>query len=154
MTTRLQEGGAREAQVDPCHRPTRIARVLVLPLLAVLMPACGHTRAQPPPPAAVPRTDPVLEHGAETGIAVSSSPQGLLREGAELRLQRRLKARGLLSEAECTGRLDAPTLRALRAFQKSEGLPTTGLPSYETVDHLGLELDDIFHTVARPREPS
>lgn len=150
MMPRQKAAQAVPAHVTRRHRPTRM---LFLPMLALLAPACGHTRAQPPPPTAVPRTAPVLEHGAETGIPVSSSPQGLLREGAELRLQRRLKARGLLSEAECTGRLDAPTIRALRAFQKDEGLPTTGLPSYETVDHLGLDLDDIFHTVAHPREP-
>jgi len=82
------------------------------------------------------------EPGAETGIPVASTPQGLMREGAERRIQERLHT------------LDAETRAALRAFQKSQGLPATGLPSYETVDHLGLELDAIFHSTPRPRDPT
>ena len=124
---------------------------LVVALLAGA--ACGHTRAEPPPPSAVPPTKPELEQGAETGIPVASSPQGLLRDGAEKRLQLRLKERGLLTAAQCTGQLDHPTRQALRTFQRKEGLPATGLPSYETVDHLGLDLDEVFQTVERPRDP-
>jgi peptidoglycan hydrolase-like protein with peptidoglycan-binding domain len=123
----------------------------VLALLA--MAACGHTRAEPPPPSAVAPTKPDHEQGAETGIPVASTPQGLLRDGAEKRLQLRLKERGLLTAAQCSGQLDPATRKALRAFQRSEGLPATGLPSYETVDHLGLDLDQVFQTVARPRDP-
>ncbi len=39
------------------------------------------------------------------------------------------------------GQLDPKTREALSRFQKHEGLPPTGLPSYETVRHLGLDLD-------------
>ena len=114
---------------------------------------CAHSRAQPPPVAAVPATKPDHEQAVETGIAVASTPQGLMRDGAETKIQQRLRARGLLRAEQCNGQLDGATLQALRAFQKREGLPTTGLPSYETVDHLGLDLDAIFHTTAHPIEP-
>jgi peptidoglycan hydrolase-like protein with peptidoglycan-binding domain len=115
---------------------------------------CAHTHAPPAPPGAVPPAKPDHELGAETGIPVARTPQGLMRDGAEKRIQDRLRARGLLSADQCTGQLDDDTRGALRTFQKSQGLPTTGLPSYETVDHLGLDLDAIFHATPRPRDPT
>jgi peptidoglycan hydrolase-like protein with peptidoglycan-binding domain len=68
-------------------------------------------------------------------------------------LQARLGAKGLLPAEHRTGRLDAETREALRRYQQREGLPATGLPSYETVQHLDLELDSIFRTVT-PRAPA
>ena len=142
---------------------TRFCRHLLLgPLLwrlvavaaAALMvggSGCVHTRATPPPPEAIAPTKPDHEQGVETGIPVASTPQGLLREGAEKRIQSRLQARGLLRPEQINGQLDGDTRQALRKFQKSEGLPATGLPSYETVERLGLKLDEIFHTTPRPR---
>ena len=115
---------------------------------------CAHTHAPPPPPAEVPPTKPDHEHGAETGIPVASTPQGLMQDGAEKKIQQRLRRKGLLREDQCNGQLDTDTREALRQFQKSEGLPTTGLPSYETVDHLGLDLDVIFHKTEHPRDPT
>lgn len=115
---------------------------------------CAHTHAPPSAAAAVPPSKPDHELAAETGIPVASTPQGLMRDGAETKIQQRLRARGFLNAAQCTGQLDADTRQALRVFQKQEGLPTTGLPSFETVDHLGLELDAIFHTTAHPRAPA
>jgi hypothetical protein len=116
--------------------------------------ACAHTH-QAPPAAAAPATKPDHEPAAETGIPVASTPQGLMREGAPLKLQERLRAKGLLLRAEqCNGQLDDDTREALRQFQKSEGLPTTGLPSYETVEHLGLDLDVVFHATPHPRDPA
>lgn len=44
-----------------------------------------------------------------------------------------------------TGTLDQNTQRALGAFQKSQGLPETGAPDYETLDRLGFEPSDVFH---------
>jgi len=115
---------------------------------------CAHSHASPPPPAAVPPTRPDHQLGAETGIPGARTPEGLMRDGAEKRIQERLLARGLLRADQCTGQLDADTRRALRTFQKSQGIPTTGLPSYETIDHLGLDLDAIFHATPRPRDPT
>ena len=116
---------------------------------------CGHTHATPPAAATVPPTKPDHELAAETGIPVASTPQGLMRDGAETKIQQRLRARGFLNAAQSTtGQLDADTRQALRLFQKQEGLPTTGLPSFETIDHLGLDLDAIFHTTAHPTAPA
>lgn len=125
--------------------------------LAVLMSAaggCAHSHNPPPPPAAVPPTRPDHEQGAETGIPVASTPQGLMQDGAEKKIQERLRGKGLLRADQCNGQLDPDTREALRKFQKSEGLPPTGLPSYETVHHLGLDLDSIFHTTPHPSDPS
>jgi murein L,D-transpeptidase YcbB/YkuD len=108
-----------------------------------------HSHAQPPPPTAVPATKPEHERGEETGTPIASTPQGLLREGAERKIQERLRAKGLLREAQVTGSFDASTQETLRQFQRREGLPATGLPSYETVEHLGLKLDSVFHGHAR-----
>lgn len=116
--------------------------------------ACAHTHQTPPPPAAVPPTKPDHELAAETGIPVASTPQGLLQEGAEKKIQARLHARHLLETDQQSGQLDNDTRAALRKFQKAEGLPTTGLPSYETVKHLGLDLDTIFHTTRHPVDPT
>jgi peptidoglycan hydrolase-like protein with peptidoglycan-binding domain len=130
-----------------------LARALALGAMLASAGGCAHTHAQPPPAAAVSPTKPDHEQTVETGIPVASTPQGLMRDGAEKRIQDRLRARGLLRAEQCNGQLDSDTRQALRAFQKSEGLPTTGLPSYETVDHLGLSLDAIFHTTAHPTDP-
>jgi hypothetical protein len=128
-------------------------RSLLVALTLGSQGACLHTHAAPAA-ATVPATKPDHERAVETGLAVASSPQGLMQPGAERRLQERLRAKGLLREEQCNGQLDGDTRAALRQFQKSEGLPTTGLPSYETVDHLGLDLDQIFHTTEHPREPT
>jgi len=106
---------------------------------------CAHAH-HAPPAAAAPATKPDHERALETGIPVASTPQGLMQEGAGKKLQERLRDKGLLRAEACTGQLDPDTRAALRTFQKREGLPTTGLPSYETVEHLGLDLDSIFHT--------
>jgi hypothetical protein len=51
-----------------------------------------------------------------------------------------------------TGRFDQPTQLALLRYQKSEGLPATGLPDYETLRRLGLDPKDIlFHDVPAER---
>jgi peptidoglycan hydrolase-like protein with peptidoglycan-binding domain len=109
-----------------------------------LVPSCGHVHEAPPPPAAVPATKPDHEHGAETGLTVASTPQGLMRDGAEAKIQERLRAKELLAAGHRTGQLDGETREALRRYQKRAGLPATGLPSYETIRSLGLPLDAIF----------
>ena len=122
-------------------------------IIGATVAGCAHTRSAPPPEA-VKATKPPYEHAAETGIPFSSSPQGLMQDGGERKIQERLRDRHLLAAAECTGQLDATTREAIRRFQKAEGLPVTGLPSYETVRHLGLDLDAVFRTTRHPREPS
>lgn len=119
---------------------------LTLSALIAGTAGCFHTHAPPKPPQAVAATKPEQEQARETGTPVASTPQGLMHEGGEQKLQERLRARGLLAEDDVTGKLDMPTQEALRKFQKSKGLPTTGLPSYETVDALGLKLDTIYRS--------
>jgi peptidoglycan hydrolase-like protein with peptidoglycan-binding domain len=130
------------------RRFLRLTRVLTLGLGN----GCAHTHKTPPPPASVPPTKPEREQAAETGLPISSTAHGILQDGAELKLQRALQKQGLLDGGQTDGRLDPPTREALRKFQKQEGLPPTGLPSYETVRHLHLELDSIFQTASHPRE--
>ena len=113
---------------------------------------CAHTHATPPPPAKVPPTKPEREQAAETRLPISSTSHGILQDGAELKIQRRLQEKGFLDGQQSEGQLDPQTREALRKFQKHEGLPPTGLPSYETVRHLHLDLDAIFQTVSHPRE--
>jgi hypothetical protein len=48
------------------------------------------------------------------------------------RVQQRLKLRGFY-DGEVTGAADAPTRKALRAFQAERKLPTTGLPDQQTL---------------------
>ena len=62
-------------------------------------------------------------------------------------------ARRLLAADQCTGEFNLQTRDALRAFQKREGLPATGLPSYETVEHLGLDLEKIFRSTRHAEAP-
>ncbi|MES1171644.1 MAG: peptidoglycan-binding domain-containing protein [Bacteroidota bacterium] len=137
-----------------------VCNVLLLGTAAVVGSAggaaggCAHTRGPPPPATAVPATKPERERAVETGISVAATPQGLMKDGAEKAIQRRLHAKGLLGLEQCNGLLDADTRQALRRFQKSEGLPTTGLPGYETVTLLGLDLDAIFHTTHHPVDPT
>jgi hypothetical protein len=51
-----------------------------------------------------------------------------------------------------TGRFDSPTQLALLRYQKSAGLPATGLPDYETLRRLGLDPREIlFHDVPAER---
>jgi hypothetical protein len=131
----------------------RLTRIITLGIGLGFGNGCAHTHATPPPPAAVPPTKPERERAAETGLPISSTSHGILQDGAELRIQRRLQEKGLLDGQQADGQLDPPTREALRKFQKHEGLPPTGLPSYETMRHLHLDLDSIFQTVSHPREP-
>lgn len=116
-------------------------------LLAGAASGCAHVHEPPPPPSAIPATEPDHEQAAETGLTIASTPQGLMRPGAEAKIQERLRGRGLLPSSHRTDQLDVETRAALRRFQQREELPATGLPSYETIRHLGLELDVIFRTV-------
>jgi len=134
------------------QRLVDLARIITLGAGLGLGSGCAHPHATPPPPAAVAPTKPERERAVETGLPISSTSHGILQEGAELKIQRRLTEKGLLNGEQTDGQLDPNTREALRKFQKHEGLPPTGLPSYETVRHLHLDLDSIFQTVSHPRE--
>jgi hypothetical protein len=134
------------------QRLIRFTRIVTLGVGLGLGGGCAHTHATPPPPAAIPPTKPEREQAVETGLPISSTSHGILQDGAELRIQQRLQEKGFLGGDQTKGQLDPQTRQALRKFQKHEGLPPTGLPSYETVRHLQLDLDSIFQTVSHPRE--
>jgi hypothetical protein len=130
-----------------------LTRIIALGVGLGLGNGCAHTHKTPPRPGSVPPTKPEREQAAETGLPISSTTHGILQDGAELKIQRSLQEKGLLDGHQAKGQLDPPTREALRKFQKQEGLPSTGLPSYETVRHLHLDLDSIFQTTNHPREP-
>ncbi len=134
------------------QRLFHLTRIITLGVGLGLGSGCAHTHATPPPPAAVAPTKPERERAVETGLPISSTSHGILQDGAELRIQRRLVEKGFLDAPQTGGQLDPQAREALRKFQKHEGLPATGLPSYETMRHLHLDLDAIFQTVSHPRE--
>src|SRR6185295_6425641 len=88
--------GAWTCTMNPRRSLVCLGVVLSLAICLGLDGGCGHTSAPPPAPAAAPPTKPDHEHAVETGLAVASTPQGLMREGAETAIQRRLQAKGFL----------------------------------------------------------
>ena len=136
----------------PLGLPLGLTQIVALGVGLGVGNGCGHTHKTPPPPSAVRPTQPERGQAVETGLPISSTPRGILRDGAERKIQQRLQDKGLLDANHAEGWLDPATREALRKFQKQEGLPPTGLPSYETVRHLHLDLDSIFQTTSRPRE--
>jgi hypothetical protein len=68
----------------------------------------------------------------------------MLKPGATDALAEQLRARGLLAPNASTS---ADLARALRAFQKSEGLAETGFPDRETVRRLGLDPKEVDATM-------
>lgn len=111
------------------------------PAVAVLMllAACRARDVARPGPATQPT--PVTPAG-ET--PVSTAPAGLLEPGAVDIIQQHLQSRGYL-KCPCNGQqIDDRTREALARFQREGGLPTTGLPTFETVERLGLRVDQIF----------
>lgn len=123
------------------QRPTPI-------MLVVLLSFACFSRTVVDPPRAPTYQEPLLDELSGTAVAVS--PTGLMRPGAEARLQRALIGRGVLASGHVTGRLDDPTRDALRRFQRTVGLPATGLPGYATVAALALEPTEIFESAPRP----
>jgi hypothetical protein len=113
--------------------------------------ACSHPQTTAPPSkpaseeaprlpsasAATPKTEPGHP-------PLAAAPGVLLQPGATDALAERLRARGLLAPNASTS---AELAKALRAFQKSEGLAETGFPDRETVRRLGLDPRDIDATI-------
>lgn len=122
-------------------------RAAVLVLAAALL-GCGH--ADQVTPGRKTASGPTRDI---SGIPVAVSPSGLMRPGAERLLQVALAARGFLTERQITGTFSEATREALRRLQIATGLPATGLPSYATVEALGLEPGRIFHTGPRTSPP-
>ncbi len=107
--------------------------------IALLLAGChahttqGRNQAQPEAP-------PGEEQ--KTARPVRTTPHAMLDAQAMRRVQEALARHG--ERVEATGELDAQTERALRAFQRREDMPPTGLPDYDTLDKLGLDAKQIF----------
>lgn len=82
-----------------------------------------------------------------TPAPLATSPAGLLKPGAEKKIQDQLAGRGLLESDDArSGELDGATRAALRRFQREANLPETGVPDRETARRLGLSPDDVFRS--------
>src|SRR5690606_34645395 len=99
----------------------------------------GETEADEPeitglPPATEPtRFDPC-------GIPLAVSIEAMIQPKAIVRIQEELVKEGLLAQNTYKeGQLESATVAALIALQKQEDLPPVGLPTYSTVEALGLE---------------
>ncbi len=122
--------------------------------------ACAHAkRTDATTPAA---NEPTTEHaaakaaphsdGAEAVSAdghrsttpIAARPEGLLKKGAEQKIRDKLSEDGLLEDGKTS------TETALRRFQGSHDLPTTGIPDHETIKKLGLAPDDVFRKAPTP----
>jgi hypothetical protein len=90
--------------------------------------------------------DPI--HSAERDGAppLATSPAALLEPRALRTVQEKLSSRGELSKDDESGKFDEPTRRALRSFQRKNGLPATGMPDDVTVQKLGLDPGQIFRS--------
>jgi hypothetical protein len=129
----------------------RLAVLVVLAAFALALGGCRHARTVAPPTpsteaaAASPPARQIAERRkTETGVPLATSPEGLLKPGAEAMIQQRLSIEGLLSEEQQSGHLDAVTKRALERFQEAHDLPATGEPDAATVGKLGLNGKEIF----------
>jgi hypothetical protein len=117
----------------------------LLLVMTFTLAGCLHTRrvAGPAAPAVAVETD-------SSGVPFTTAPEGILKPGAIDALQDRLHAHGLMARTQHSGKLDPPTREALRRFQARNDLPSTGLPSYRTVQALELPLDRIFFSARHP----
>lgn len=134
----------------------------ILMISALVLVACGP-KEEPMPEIVEPKTAPSLET-----FGVSTTTKDMFKREGMARLQQKLNnklssVKEELAEGAAdaggntlknkppeeklviTAVLDEKTQRALGAFQKSENLPETGMPDYETLDRLGMKPSDLFH---------
>lgn len=113
----------------------------------------GSERAKRHEPSGV-RGESSNESSTKDGSSppLPASPQGMLREGAAGDLQDKLIERGYLDKSLRSGSLDGDTVKALRAFQRDNGMPATGVPDDLTVTKLGLSPKDLFRASPAPRQ--
>jgi peptidoglycan hydrolase-like protein with peptidoglycan-binding domain len=103
----------------------------------------GATRADHP-------TGVTLKSDTRAGAPpLATSPAGLLKPEAVEAIQGKLASRGALAKDDRSGKLDDPTRKALRAFQRDNNLPATGMPDDLTVKKLGLDPGQIFRATPR-----
>lgn len=130
---------------------TRAAAAGIVLLLAA---ACRHpskvgTPAPPEEKAAARKGETRAQKGVPPAGArprVPASPKALLAEGEIGKIQDALAQRGYL-EQHHPGALDDPTTKAIRRFQKDEGLAETGFPDRLTLQELGLDPEEAYGKV-------
>lgn len=112
--------------------------------------ACSHPQTTAPPSKAASEAPRLPSGSAATPKTepghppLAAAPGVILKPGATDALAEQLRARGLLAPNASTS---AELAKALRAFQKSEGLAETGFPDRETVRRLGLDAKDVDATI-------
>jgi peptidoglycan hydrolase-like protein with peptidoglycan-binding domain len=134
---------------------------LVLALGCTAVSGCGHTHTASDTGASSAADKPAQHHDdisaegpgktirSENGPPLATSPAGLLKPEAVEELQGKLVSHGQLAKADQSGKLDGPTHQALRAFQRANNLPATGMPDDLTIQKLGLKPDQL--TRAAPK---
>jgi len=139
-----------------------VALVFALSLGGAALSGCGHTHTASDTSANAAADKPAAKHRddisaeapgktirSENGPPLATSPAGLLRPEAVKRLQQKLVSHGQLAEADQSGKLDGPTHKALREFQRANNMPATGMPDDLTIQKLGLKPAEL--TRAEPK---
>ncbi|PZR18784.1 MAG: hypothetical protein DI536_02580 [Archangium gephyra] len=134
----------------------------IVMICALSLAACGE-QEDPTPEIVEPKTAPSLET-----FGISDTTKDMFKREGMARLQQKLNGKLAAVKDELadgaadaggntlknkppeeklviTAMLDEKTQRALGAFQKSEHLPETGMPDYETLARLGMKPSDVFH---------
>ncbi len=133
----------------------RAAAAGVVALLAI---GCGHpSRVATPASPETAREQPGAPTRSQQGVPprgehprVPSSPKALLAPGEIGKIQDALAERGLLTSHR-PGALDDATARAIRKFQRDEGLADTGFPDRLTLQKLGLDPEEAYGKVREGR---
>ncbi len=127
---------------------------LAIGATALALFACTHAKTtdaqRPGEPAAEHATVKAAPDSGRTASAggklnatpVAALPEGLLKPGAAQKIRDKLSEGGLIRDGKTS------TEAALRRFQGSHDLPTTGIPDHETIRKLGLNPDDVFRKAA------
>jgi peptidoglycan hydrolase-like protein with peptidoglycan-binding domain len=83
--------------------------------------------------------------GRSEAITTSKTTNDMFKEEGIKKLQRALATRQkAVAGLQESGKLDTKTQEALRAFQKEQQLPDTGLPDYESIRRLGVKPEEVY----------
>lgn len=89
------------------------------------------------------KDEPKKPAAARDEMSTSATTKAMFKpEGLEA-MQKALQEKKI-EAIEVTGLLDTQTQEALRAFQRAQKLPDTGLPDFETLRRLGLKPDEVY----------
>jgi peptidoglycan hydrolase-like protein with peptidoglycan-binding domain len=83
--------------------------------------------------------------GRSEAITTSKTTNDMFKEEGIKKLQRALATKQkAVAGLQESGKLDTKTQDALRAFQKEQQLPDTGLPDYESIRRLGVKPEEVY----------